>query len=47
MLAIHCDHEWLSSQKINEFRNVIFSFYLQETFISVKADVGIFTKVST
>ena len=54
MLTIHCDQNdsyeitvnGYQVRKINEIRNVIWS-PLWETFPSVKAEVGMFTKLST
>ena len=51
MLAVHRDlnnsHEITmnsyQARKINELRNVIVSLQLSETFLTVKAEVGIFT----
>ena len=36
-----------SARKINDIRNVIFGFQPWETFHIVKAEVGVFTKLST
>ena len=53
MLAVHCDknngNEITMNQatKINETKNVIFGPLLWETFLSIKAEVGMFTKLST
>ena len=33
------------AREINEIRNVIFSFQLWDTFLSVKTEVGMFTKL--
>ena len=35
------------ARKINKIRYVIFRFQLLEAFLSVKAEVGMFTKLST
>ena len=35
------------ARKINEIRGEIFSLQLWETFLTVKAEVGMFTKLST
>ena len=35
------------ARKITEIRNVIFGLQLWETFLRVKAEVGMFTKLST
>ena len=55
MLTVHCDQNnsyeittnGFQVRKINEIRTRNFRSPLWETFLSVKAEVGIFTKFST
>ena len=55
MLAVHSDQNdsyeltmsGYQARKINEIRNVIFGLQLWEAFLSVKAEVGMFIKLST
>ena len=55
MLAVNCDQSdsyeitmnGYQTRKINEIRNVIFGLQLWDTFLSVKAEVGMFTKLIT
>ena len=55
MLAVHSDQNdsyeltmsGYQARKINEIRNVNFGLQLWEAFLSVKAEVGMFIKLST
>ena len=55
MLTVHCDQNnsyeitinGFQVRNINEIRNAIFGCPLWETLLSVKAEVGMFTKLST
>ena len=55
MLAVHCDQNNIyeitmngyQARQINEIRDVIFGLQIWENFLSIKAEVGMFTRLGT